>query len=546
MEGNVTTRQGQRQLNARSFITGEVSVSLEAPHHFAPSVENCEIVVQIIHHTSRRSISRRVVITDRHGTEVKRWNMSPLERGHGDGEYQLSWDGKDTNNEYVSPQNSPYTVTLQMGALRRRIQTRVEIASLSLWTREHPKVYMNDPTRRAPVVATVFLRKSDDTHVQTRVPLPVHWTCTPGSGNARKTDSFQIPSSGGRYQVPGGPAINVPGGVYLGKAGDANAVYWEQHRQCPLQAGSSTLLCHTPTIVTEGNDRGKAKVYFKPSGVGGDTFILKAAVLASNGTTELIRREINLEVWRKLSFVPYQMHGINTIRRYGSRRRIRRFFDSAFVDYDLGDIQRLDRQFAVNYVCLWSGSGEKSKSEWSGKQSSETYTASEAASAIQRKAQGWQNRINRAGISSMNAWVRAASIPAGAFVAIRWFHPKLVDTSLGTRIRRDGATNEWPNATRVSYRSRNMDPDGQWNNTIGMTASHPSGNGDVVFLYYGDSVASTIDSIAHEAGHASSAQFPRAPFGTGDHSSSPGLMDPDGSRSPFTAQEKRILRGLRR
>src|SRR5690606_33846612 len=106
----------------------------------------------------------------------------------------------------------------------------------------------------------------------------------------------------------------------------------------------------------------------------------------------------------------------------------------------------------------------------------------------------------------------------------------------------DSITHEWdafPWLTITTSHGLSVHPDLRWSLAEGFAI------GQRAYVMKGPPNPSRIrDIIAHEAGHESANQFKRRPFGPGDHTPGPGLMDTTGSQSTFAAGEKSILRGL--
>ena len=456
----------------------------------------------------------------------------------------------------LNPPNSPYRITLEVGNADDYISKQVNVAvrTISIWLEESPEIYMNDPNRRILTIATVFLRKSDGGQALTEVPIEVNWNCIHGANNTQSTNSYQVPM-----------------GNRLGKFGNAAAVYWQRH---PDSAFNGTgLMCNTATAIS-GSNKGKAKVYFLPSGVGGDTYTLRTSIMASDGTTVIKETtSSNLTIWRSINFDSiYEMHGLNHVSRNTASNNVSSAFNPAFVRFTVGTPHSITTSKSVKYIGLWVDT-HTPQDDWNTIQKklpSEKPTATEvnyakyngndptllakriiARNAIIQKAQRWVDRIDSAFSIARQKWISDAGIPNDSLLAIQYYHPKY------SRAGGDWATNEWnlggastPTWLRVTTYSgnyTNKDPDASWARTsTGSFVGLSMGNG-IITLTPGRSDPNLQQTIIHEAGHATKSFFKRDNFGSSlDHTASNlGLMYylTNGVMN-FITREKKILRGI--
>ncbi len=161
-----------------------------------------------------------------------------------------------------------------------------------------------------------------------------------------------------------------------------------------------------------------------------------------------------------------------------------------------------------------------------------------ARTAVEAKAQAWFQRIQNACYTNLRTtWATDAGVPVNSVVAIEHLHPKY---SAGAP-NADTVTSEWSAFPwlRIAIHGSNIHPDQRWTRWQGISS------GNRAYITAGMSAARTKIVIAHEAGHETKNQFKRKNFGGGDHSATAGIMDPTGSRSSFTATEKKVLRGFK-
>lgn len=500
------------------------------------------------------------------------WTKSLSAAEYKDGPHKLEWDGAipghsggaDFPGSWLSPHFSPYKlrITLPGGSPEKQEATfKVLVAEIALELKdaEAKKLFMNDPERRFETIATVKLKKVDGSAALSKVPVKVDFSfADPPADNTAKADSF-------KYADP----------KCLGKKADAEAIHW-----AAVGATTSTsadLYKLTATVLTDttvGAELGRAKAFFKPSGVGGDVFTLKAAVKDSGAAVLATKSADAHTVWRFIDFKNiYEMAGLTHVSTNGSTATISPVYDPCFVRYTAGAPTPIPAAKSVKYIGLWGGTATPQTS-WAtlqAKLAAETPTADEitdanyagadpplvakrdtARAAIKAKAQAWATRIDSAFHSAMPKWVTDAGIPANSLVAIQYYHPKY------SHAGGDYQTNEWklggasvpawltvdvfPKCGGGHYYT-GKDPDGLWINWGGL--SHGDGR---VTVPMGNSAATVKQVVRHEAGHATKFAFQRDVFGPSlDHSASiAGIMyySTEGGTT-FTDREKKILRGIK-
>lgn len=557
------TRVGRRRRRSRVIIaTGDQVTRLNVPTRFAPSVEDCPIEYGFIRERPGTQVS--LIITDRDGTEVRRNNLLHLA---GDREDVFRWDGRNPAGQYVSPIKSPYTIEIRHASgMAMSRQVNVEVSTIAIWSSESPYVFMNDPEHRITLVSTIMIRRTNGTNTVTAIPLELTYSfLDPAPSNTTQAQSF-------KYQT--GPD------KWLGKiTAPPSQIYWERHADCTATSDDGfKTKCRVQAITAAGVDRGKAKIYFKPSGVGGNNYTIKASLM--DGDREVIARQsTTLTVWRSVAFNNiYEMNSETAVSTNGTTAIISPVFNPAYVRYTAGSPNPLSATpataatLSVKYIGLWGGTAtpQRSWATMQRKTATETPTADEIAkatytgtepaaltqrstarTAIIRKAQAWTDRIDGRFHTDMRQWVSDSRVPNNSLMSIKYYHPKYSQQG------GDFQTNEWklggasvPAWLRVSafprsgggYYYNNLDPDGLWVNWGGL--SHGNGR---VSVPKGNSSATTRQVVRHEAGHATNYSFKRDVFGPSlDHStSSAGIMyfSTTGGTT-FTLREKKILRGI--
>lgn len=532
-------RVGVRPVRGRVVVlTSDTVTRLRVPERFAPGAENCRIEYGFQRSEPGTRVS--LVIRDRDNNEVKRYDLLGLAA---DREDVYDWDGKDDSGRYVSPDKSPFNVAIEFfSGFSQSREVKVEIDSVAIWNQDSPKIIMNDPAHKFVSIATVMLKKTDGTSVPCGVPCKVEFTYVdPAPANAEKATAFR-----------------TAGGVDLGKrAAPPSEVYWEAHAGCTASSPDGCKeKCNVTIITTAGADQGKAKVWFKPSGVGGDTFKIKATVYASDGTTVQKTSESHIvTVWRRVAFTAYEMAGRTHISTYGTTVVMAGYFTAdTYVEYTLGTVHAIDARFSVDYVGLWdhTAGAQKDWAVWSAKTGAETPTAGEtrdangapgaardaARAAVQAKANAWRDRINAQYNDGLRSWATDAGIAENTVIAAGYEHPKYsADAPDAASVTAEWSAFPW---LSITVEGQAVHPDQRW--IWGQGLSY----GRRAYILSGPGAARMKVVIAHEAGHETKNQFPRARFGAGDHSAAAGLMDPTGSRTAFTPQEKNVLRGATR
>lgn len=432
------------------------------------------------------------------------------------------------------------------------VEKKIEVLSIKIEIDAKDNVvYMNDPEEKILATATLTY-KDDSSKADALDKLPqVHFTfADPKAKNATKLGSFKYSTK------------------YLGKRDESDSVYWQAHKD---HAASSADKFNTsakskaiPSDESNPTKKAVAKIWFKPSGVGGDNFKMKSEVFKADDKTQICVDETDtFAVWRKIHFEKiYTMASESYIEDGTSVKNIEPAFKTkAFVSYTRGTVNKLAASLDVKYLGLYKSGGgskawpadfspaklEKTKNQLNPTATELTdYAGKDAAkkaaakTAIETKAGKWFSAIVSEYRKSIDAWFKDAAVPEGenTLLAVQYYHPKLSGLA-------DGATKFWPAGISINMANPGSglsspgDPDkATWRTVQGFN------RGKIVVIFKNYGTSTRLKTICrHEIGHATKSEFKRDVFGTGDHSGS-GLMTPYGSSSTFSARDIKILRGI--
>ena len=342
--GNVITKSEKRKKKKRKFIRGDASIKIiNTPEFFAPSKEDCIVTYKLKRSENSTDRNVKLTIKDKDSNEVYSNDTLGLAD---DGDRDFKWNGKDSSGNYISPLQSPFTVSISMSKnpmIKDERKVKVEIEDL-IW-KEIPenKLYMNDPERKIEMETTVRIKNSKGAGVVTAIPMEVTFTyADPAPENTKQSDSYKYQTAPEKY---------------LGKKDAPNAIYWEAHPDCPTSSpdGYKTK-CKVGVMTADGANQGKAKVYFRPSGVGGDNFKLESTVFATDNSTKLTKKESNkFTIWRTIHYEKiYTMNGENYVDAATTHAQIGPAFETdAFVAYSRGGVKTLNANLTVKYIGLY-------------------------------------------------------------------------------------------------------------------------------------------------------------------------------------------------
>lgn len=543
---------------AHTFQVKRVLQITRSDSQFAPGVEALELDYKI-EGLAANHVFLRVHSSQAPAVLIYERELSAAEKTSGDHK-GLKWNGKTSGGPlsggYADPVYSPYQVTLESDQGQKDSKdTKVEIKDLTLSvdaTAKH-RLLMTVPTRLTLVTAAVTLKKKDGSGAATPVAIKVAFDFTdPGTANLAKLDSYQYVA-----------------GRYLGKAGDAAALYWQAHPDCTATSTDGFKTKCLVEVKTSAPDLGQAKVSFLSSGVGGDDFRLNAAVMKANGSDKLASKQSPmLEVWRNIDYTQvYTMESESYIDAATTHAEIGPALETkAYVEYSRGPVHKLAANLTVKYLGLYDAAAATKMKAWPADfapnkletaphqmEPTEAELAdyndatpanavkqAAAKAAIEAKAALWVSAIVTDYTTRVSNWFAAAAVPGGnSLLAVQYYHPKLSNQG-------DGATHFWPAGITVNLANPgsglNMpgSPDSAtWREVQGFNR----GTISVIFKNYGDATRLQI-ICRHEIGHATRSAFKRETFGVGDHSAS-GLMTFDGASNTFSNDDIEKLRGYK-
>lgn len=412
-------------------------------------------------------------------------------------------------------------------------------------------VFMNDPNTKVLATAKITYRDdSTDPNDLSKLPKIRFSFSDPGNNNAQDTKSFDY------------------GGKKLGKRDNAAAIYWAAHADSSATSADNFKLMAkvtaTPETATSDEKTAIAKIWFMPSGVGGDNFKLLVHVFKADGTTEICdNKSKTITVWRQINFNNiYTMDSETYINTATTVANINPAFKtSAYVEYEQGTVTKLGSTLTVKYLGLYKKGGgtktwptdfsptklestlnemEPTQEELDDYAGTDVTKKALAKSQIEAKALLWFNAIVSDYNTSISDFISDSGVSSSSntLLAVQYYHPKLSGLS-------DGATSFWPAGITINLANpgsgltNNGDPDrASWRTVQGFNSDKIV----VIFKNYG--TAARLQIICrHEIGHATKSEFERDNFGTGDHSATK-LMTPYGGASTFSSDDIKILRGL--
>lgn len=455
-----------------------------------------------------------------------------------------------SKNAVISAKKKPKE---KVGAIEKcPLEGKIEIKKIEVSVDvTDAKVIMNDPEAKILATAIItYIKNSTAEDALDALPKIRFTFADPGSNNATKLASFKYSTK------------------YLGNRDDTTAIHWSAHNSyassSPDSFNKTAKVEATPLAGTGTTKKAEAKIWFKPSGVGGDNFKVIASAYKPDGTSKICTDKTpKFTVWRKIDFDKiYTMDTETYIDSGTSVAGVSPAFNtSAYVDYTRGTVNKLASTLSVKYIGLYkSGGGSKNwptdfspaKLESTANEFEPTtaeladYGGSDnakkalAKTKIEAKAQLWFNAIVSDYGDSCDDWFSDAAVPSSdnTLLAVQYYHPKLSGQA-------DGATSFWPSGIKINLANPGSgltnlgDPDSAtWREVQGFN------KGSIVVIFKNYGTAARLKIICrHEIGHATKSEFKRKRFGTGDHSSS-GLMTPYGGASTFSIADIKILKGL--
>ncbi|HLP41929.1 MAG TPA: hypothetical protein VK465_10510, partial [Fibrobacteria bacterium] len=301
---------------------------------FAPSAENCVAKYKVKDGKLKPGAKATLIVMDASGKAL--FTKADLEITQAD-EGSFEWDGKGSDGKYAQPTQSPLKATVEVtGDARSRSdakEARIEFKEIRIAIAGmdgNKRVVVNVPNADVEATASFYLKKSDGTGVLTEVPIRAEFSFEdPSNNNVEKNASYEYSP-----------------GSKLGKRGDAAAMFWKAAGGfTTTSADAYKTTCVVEAKTAAGPEQGVAKALFKPSGVGGDDYILAVKVFAADGTTELAKGTSDtFTVWRKILFTQvYTMDGEAYLDTATTHAEIGPAFETtgangAFVLYERGAV----------------------------------------------------------------------------------------------------------------------------------------------------------------------------------------------------------------
>ena len=406
----------------------------------------------------------------------------------------------------------------------KKQDSKVEIETITLTPSGDQSLVK--PTRTATEVdneieALVKLKKKDGTGAVTEIPIKIDWRFEDPDDTAT---SPGIDSNG----ATGDDNAPVANGGKLG----TGSLLWKAVAGFTTNIAADGQTADSQTMIS-GADKGKTKIRFSASAIGGDNYILVTQCKDAGGTVLKEEKSGTWSLRKVLTFQQaFQMIGGEEVTTVMATTNIDPAFSGdGYTDYTLG---------VVNSVL--SGGSPEFIAALLAPNPSETPTAQELADyadpnpaingpagvSITAKASAWYQRNQTNFSASLQANASLIGATAPAVVGARYLSPK-EDGRVST-------TNFYPLGIMITTNEgQTVDPDDDWFITQGIE------NGDIAWIFLTSPTPARRQEIGrHEAGHASDHE----PFGTGDHAAS-ALMHPFTQSNMFSDDSILRLRGWR-
>jgi len=448
----------------------------------------------------------------------------------------FQWDGKANqgtgSGSFVSPKDSPFTVKVSIsdagsfvGDCFKKEDTTVEVESIGLTPSGSESLVK--PTTAATEVdreieALVKIKKKDGTGIETEIPVTIAWSFEDPDDTATNAGIDSNGATGG----DNGPLANG------GKRG-AGSTLWKA-----VTGFTTTIAANGQTADSETNtsgaDKGKTKITFSASALGGDNYILVAQCKDAGGT---VLKEKKSGTWSVRKTVAYpnvynMAGGLDAGAVMAVANIDPAFSGDGYTDYSLGAVHAVPVANSPQFVTpllVPNATETPTAVELDDYLNGTPIQMAAAQVAIEARAQAWHDRNVASRVPTLTANAAAIGAAAPSVIGALYHGPKW-DGDVTT-----GATAHYPAGITIITRIGAIDPDGEWEDIQGSTLGHPG----IVYVWSNATDPPRLQIIGrHETGHVSD----HVSFGPGDHSAT-GLMTPTGDSNMFSDDSILRLRG---
>ncbi|MDQ3652418.1 MAG: hypothetical protein M3458_19520 [Acidobacteriota bacterium] len=272
-------------------------------------------------------------------------------------------------------------------------------------------------------------------------------------------------------------------------------------------------------VKTSGADKGKTRITFSTSAIGGDNYYLVAQLKRDDGSLLLEKKSGKWAVWKRLSFGSvYRMDGGVDVGSIMSVANINPAFNgNGYTEYSLGTVGSLvagatSPEFA-SLLIVPSATETPTAQELTDYAGTDLAKKTAAEASITTKAQAWYNRNLTERDAAYRSLIAAIGATAPAVIGARYAHPKM-DSNTAT-----GQSFNYPDGIKITLNdgATKVDADGEWQQVQGAEID------DVAFMFLNVTSPNRRVIVGrHEAGHASD----HVQFGSGSDHATERLMHP--------------------
>jgi|GEM_PF-1013170 len=523
------TTSSQKALKVVEVAIGSID------SNFAPSVENLDIEYNITPENASAKFAKIEIFQNGDITNPIFSDESISKTGTN---ILYSWNGKanqgGSRGKFISPTDSPFTAKISISTKSDfnvsdsdTKTTKVEIESITL--NPSGALYLLKPYRSATetdreIEALVMIKNKSAFGVTAEIPIKVYWSFEDPDDTATKIGI----DSNGNAGDDNAPIANS------GKRGTGSTM-WKAVLgfTTNLDANGQVADCETKTT---GTDKGKSRIKFSASAIGGDNYILVSQCKDFAGN---ILMEQNSGTWsiRKTVTFPrvYNMDGGVDAGAVMTEANINPAFNGdGYTDYTRGNVTNLapggnSPEYVVPLLAP-NAAETPTGQELADYGGSDPGKKAAALAAITAKAQAWYERNENNQGASFSAYQTTIGATAPCIIGARYFGAKFDGRAAS------GQTNYYPAGISISVYMGTADPDDDWYEPQGAEF------GGVVYIFLNSGNAARRQIVGrHEVGHASD----HVSFGTGDHApvGSGCLMAPAGESNLFCDTSILRLRG---